>query len=548
MKYLRILKMKKKQEQKLQVHREKEKRGKVPSKRKSTSVHWNNYDKMMVEEGNPPVARTKAKCKECGTLIVADAWNGTNGLKNHTISCLKKKADAEVGSGQTILAYSVDGQSRALTTWKFDQKKFRLGLCKMILLDELPFLFVEREGFLSFMRLVCPQFQIPSRQTIRTDCVQLFLEEKQSLVKLFQKRGMGRVSITTDCWTSVNNNSFICVTAHYIGKDWVLHKKIISFSQIDSHKGADIGPPEEEDWVNVKKMVSYLKKFHSSTQIVSVTKKPTSHLFFAEMCGIFDLIRRLEMNNDKEVSSMASKMKLNIGKYWLEETELNVKMNKILYIAAILDPRKKMKHVETCFKLLYGNARGLEMVKEVTDSMRELFVFYSARYAPRPPSRSSVDATIEDTSDEEDSYNMFGMDISDDDGDSSNQTELDIYLTDRRHKVPKEEMTSFDLLKWWSEHSHYHVLSEMARDILAIPVSSVASESAFSMGGRVLSPYRSSLTCTMVEALICAGDWLKTSDLDKKEEEDVDEEEQEKEYHGAMAPTSARLTLMPNEG
>ncbi|KAG6390714.1 hypothetical protein SASPL_148457 [Salvia splendens] len=354
----------------------KRKRGKVPSKRKSTSVHWNNYDKMMVEEGNPPVARTKAKCKECGTLIAADAWNGTNGLKNHTISCLKKKADAEVGSG----------------------------------------------------------------------------------------------------------------------------------------------PPEEEDWVNVKKMVSYLKKFHSFTQIVSVTKKPTSHLFFAEMCGIFDLIRRLEMNNDKEVSSMASKMKLKIGKYWLEETELNVKMNKILYIAAILDPRKKMKHVET------------------------------ARYAPRPPSRSSVDATIEDTSDEEDSYNMFGMDISDDDGDSSNQTELDIYLTVRRHKVPKEEMASFDLLKWWSEHSHYHVLSEMARDILAIPVSSVASESAFSMGGRVLSPYRSSLTCTMVEALICAGDWLKTSDLDKKEEEDVDEEEQEKEYHGAMAPTSARLTLMPNEG
>ncbi|KAG6421522.1 hypothetical protein SASPL_118078 [Salvia splendens] len=284
----------------------KRKRGKVPSKRKSTSVHWNNYDKMMIEEGNPPVARTKGKCKECGTLIAADTWNGTNGLKNHIISCLKKKADAEVGSG----------------------------------------------------------------------------------------------------------------------------------------------PPEEEDWVNVKKMVSYLKKFHSFTQIVSVTKKPTSHLFFAEMCGIFDLIRRLEMNNDKEVSSMASMMKLKIGKYWLEESELNVKMNKILYSAAILDPRQKMKHVETCFKLLYGNARGLEMVKEVTDSMRELFVFYSARYAPHPPSRSSVDATIEDTSDEEDSYNMFGMDISDDDGDSSNQTELDIYLTDRRHKVPKEEMASFYLLKW----------------------------------------------------------------------------------------------------
>ncbi|KAG6397245.1 hypothetical protein SASPL_143411 [Salvia splendens] len=165
------------------------------------------------------------------------------------------------------------------------------------------------------------------------------------------------------------------------------------------------------------------------------------------MCGIFDLIRRLEMSSEYDVSSMASRMRLKIGKYWLEETELNVKMNKILYMAAVLDPRQKMKHIETCLKLLYGNARGLEMVKEVRDSIRELFVFYSARYAPRPPSRSSFDANKENSSCEEDTYSMFAM--SDDDEDSSNQTELDIYLTDRRHKVPREEMASFDLLKWW---------------------------------------------------------------------------------------------------
>ncbi|KAG6436711.1 hypothetical protein SASPL_101613 [Salvia splendens] len=165
-----------------------------------------------------------------------------------------------------------------------------------------------------------------------------------------------------------------------------------------------------------------------------------------------------------------------------------------------------MKHVETCLKLLFGNARGLEMVKEVRDSMRELFVFYSARYASRPPSRSSVDANIENSSCEceEDTYIMFAMYMSDDDEDSSNQTGLDLYLTDRRHKVPREEMASFDLLNWWSEQAHYHVLSEMARDIPTIPILNIASESAFSMGGRVLSPYRSSLSCKMVEIDVMA--------------------------------------------
>jgi len=45
--------------------------------------------------------------------------------------------------------------------------------------------------------------------------------------------------------------------------------------------------------------------------------------------------------------------------------------------------------------------------------------------------------------------------------------------------------------------------------VLVIPVSTVASESVFSTGGRVLDPYHCSLTPQMVEALVCTQDWIK---------------------------------------
>ena len=43
---------------------------------------------------------------------------------------------------------------------------------------------------------------------------------------------------------------------------------------------------------------------------------------------------------------------------------------------------------------------------------------------------------------------------------------------------------------------------------MAIQVSTVASESAFSVAGRVVDPYRSCLDSEMVEALICTKDWV----------------------------------------
>jgi hypothetical protein len=93
------------------------------------------------------------------------------------------------------------------------------------------------------------------------------------------------------------------------------------------------------------------------------------------------------------------------------------------------------------------------------------------------------------------------------------KSELDLYLAEPVKKLNE----NVDILDYWSKSAaRYPQLARMARDILAIPVSSVASESAFSLSKKVITPSRSSLSPKTVEGLMCLQDWYR-SKLQKKE-------------------------------
>jgi chromosome condensin MukBEF complex kleisin-like MukF subunit len=47
----------------------------------------------------------------------------------------------------------------------------------------------------------------------------------------------------------------------------------------------------------------------------------------------------------------------------------------------------------------------------------------------------------------------------------------------------------------------------MAKDILTIPVSTISSESTFSMTGRIIKEWQRRLKPEMVEMLTCIKDW-----------------------------------------
>ncbi|BBG94461.1 BED zinc finger [Prunus dulcis] len=105
----------------------------------------------------------------------------------------------------------------------------------------------------------------------------------------------------------------------------------------------------------------------------------------------------------------------------------------------------------------------------------------------------------------------------------SSRTEVFKYLdTEFVEFMTEEERNNFNILDWWKAHEkNFPVLSIMARDVLTTPVSTVASESAFSAGGRVLDEKRTRLTPQICEALMCLKDW---EDADFRTQSFVDED------------------------
>ncbi|CAN1128554.1 Putative AC9 transposase [Linum perenne] len=62
---------------------------------------------------------------------------------------------------------------------------------------------------------------------------------------------------------------------------------------------------------------------------------------------------------------------------------------------------------------------------------------------------------------------------------------------------------------WWKMNGvKFTTLQAIARDLLVIQVTSVASESAFNAGGRILDPHRSKLGHNKMESMLCTKSWV----------------------------------------
>ncbi|KAL2899202.1 putative AC transposase [Bienertia sinuspersici] len=104
--------------------------------------------------------------------------------------------------------------------------------------------------------------------------------------------------------------------------------------------------------------------------------------------------------------------------------------------------------------------------------------------------------------------------------------EVEMYLEEARLVVDE---TEFNLLTWWNAEPHkLPILARIARDLFAVPISTVASESSFSTGDRIIGPHCSRLRPETIEALMCLQNVANSKDFECApiyEDEDVEVDE-----------------------
>ena len=70
-------------------------------------------------------------------------------------------------------------------------------------------------------------------------------------------------------------------------------------------------------------------------------------------------------------------------------------------------------------------------------------------------------------------------------------------------------------LDWWRAHSHFKLLSIVAKKILCVPATSASSERVFSDAGNVIADDRSRLTPDVASALVLLKNWEKIERMPK---------------------------------
>ncbi|XP_071932945.1 zinc finger BED domain-containing protein RICESLEEPER 2-like [Coffea arabica] len=288
--------------------------------------------------------------------------------------------------------------------------------------------------------------------------------------------------------------------------------------------------PTKSDWTKARFLVIFLENFYQLTVKVSGSKYVISNNFFTDISHIHGILIEMTASDNEELSSMARSMKEKYDKYWGKIE----KMNMLIFISSMLDPRTKLEYLEFVVCQMYGESDGTTIAGLAKNAMFELFNEYKMVNTPASNSVSRASSLSSESQRSKATFYGHGnasKTITDRYKLEFKKKKMELGVRDAKFELEKylnenceEDDERFDILLWWKANSlRFPILSKVACDMLAVPISTVASEYGFSTGGRVLNTFRSSLTPRIVQSLICAQDWFRSSKTELNVEENLEE-------------------------
>ncbi|KAG8502878.1 hypothetical protein CXB51_000702 [Gossypium anomalum] len=540
----------------------------------TTSKVWDEMTKLECENKN----ELKVQCNHCKTIFSAKSSSGTSHLRTHLNSCLKK-VNKDI-SQYTIATQPSLGGVPFIKNYKLDADECRKAVSTFLVCGKHSFRTVEEPGFRYMISIARPNLKNISKYTAAR-VVLIYYAKERDRVKEELAKAPGLICLTYDNWNSEHtNDEYICITAHWVDENWKVQKRIIRFRALFPPYDVKAGLELADDVVaKIRNGIKYIKKsgtrrkrfydvadksFH-----LNVTKKLHQHVCVRWNSTYLMLESSLyyknvldywgQRNKDYQIFALSNEEWRNVAilckflKVFYDVTcvfsgsnypTANLyfrgvwKVHKVL-LDTVKDPRYKLNYVQYCFTKIYG-IHASDFVETILSNLRLLFDEYvkkskstssSLAESSNVSNKNPVDSSLGEHNvnsvdfgrdfDESDDYKRYLNESST----RSEKSQLDIYLEE-----PELELNSqIDVLDYWSKSSvRYNELSLLARDLLAIPISTVASESAFSMGKKVITPLRSSLKPKTVQAVVCLDDWMRakgfSTKIDCKNDEDDEDD------------------------
>lgn len=203
-----------------------------------------------------------------------------------------------------------------------ERKKIDDKLMLLFTLDYQPFSIVEDVGFRSFVNMLNPSYQLPSRKTITNTMLTAAYEDAYNTTKNIM-RNVKAVTLTTDCWTSRNTENFLGVTAHFVDHEFQLKSVLLECCAFgDSHTSVNLAYQLQQvidEWNLQGKVLIVI-----SDNAANIKKAIQEELKLKHLSCYAHTLNLIALDAVKQIDGIVLKVK-NVVAYFKRSTTANAK-------------------------------------------------------------------------------------------------------------------------------------------------------------------------------------------------------------------------------